>query len=49
MELATTTKELLFEPTEKPHTNAGMFMLITSVIITLWSFPLSPSASIVGA
>ena len=44
MELVTTTKGFLFEPTKEPHTDAGMFMFIT-----LWSFSLSPSASIADA
>ena len=46
MELVTTTKGFLFEPTKEPHTNGGMFMFITLVIFSLWSFSLSPSASI---
>ena len=49
MELVTTTKGFLFEPTKEPHTDEGMFMFITLVITTLWSFSLSPSASIADA
>ena len=47
MELVTTTKGFLFEPTKERHTDADMFVML--VIITLWSFSLSSSASIADA